>query len=379
MLNRRCFLASAITFPAAIRAFAAPHTAPKWVFLGTDKGPGIYRSSWDATTGTLGVPELAITTVRPDYFALHPKLPVLYTVNSSGGGKGALSALKVNASTGALTLMNTVSSNGDGPCFVSVDPTGHAAFAANYSGGSFSAFTIAPDGSLVDNNDVYDCHTSACGPTGPVKDRQDAAHIHCANISPDNRFVLACDLGDDAIEVFPITPHSKHPLGKPTRVAARPGSGPRHVAFHPNGRWLYVVHELDATIELFDWKSGKLTRRDGTAIHTTDGAPKPGDSGCEIAVSPNGRFVYHCTRGANTLEVFRVDATTGALTLQQRLSCGGAVPRYFGFDPTHRWLLCTNQSAPGSVTVFAHDPGTGKLTGPTQTLAADTPMFVQFV
>lgn len=380
MFNRRSFLGAAVAFPSALRTMALSVAGPKWVFLGTDKGAGIFRCTWDHVHGRLGEPELALATDRPDYFALHANRKVLYTVNSVGGGKGMVSAVKVDAATGALELLNSVSSHGDGPCYVSLDNSNRAAYVANYSGGSFAAYTIGAQGALQDVESSFDCHaTGTCGPLGPVKDRQDGAHLHCAVVAPDNQFVLACDLGDDAIEVFPTPSHTKILLGTPVRVAARRGSGPRHLAFHPNGRWVYVIHELDSTVELFDWRKGKLTRRDGTAIHTTEGDPKPGDTGCEIAVSPNGRFVYTCTRGADTIEVFRVDAASGKLTLQQRIGCGGKVPRYFTFDPTNRWLLCANQNAPGVVTVFSHDPGTGKLTGPTQSLAADTPMFVQFV
>lgn len=382
MFNRRSFLGAAIAFPSAIRSMAQTVSGAKWVFLGTDKGPGIYRCTWDHMTGRLGDPELAYTTDRPDYFALHRNRKVLYTVNSLAGSKAGVSAVKVNAATGALELLNTVSSHGDGPCYISLDPGSRAAYVANYSGGSFAAYSVTPDGALQDHDAIFDCHaTGTCGPLGPVKDRQDGAHLHCAVVSPDGYSVLVCDLGDDSIQVFRVHPEKLHGalFEPPVRVAARAGSGPRHLAFHPNGRWVYVIHELDSTVELFDWRQGKLTRRDGTAVHTTEGDPKPGDTGCEIAVSPNGRFVYTCTRGADTIEVFRVEAASGKLTLQQRISCGGKVPRYFTFDPTNRWLLCANQNVPGVVTVFAHDPGTGKLTGPTQSLAADTPMFVQFV
>lgn len=383
MLHRRSFLGAALAFPSALRALAAPVTAPRWVFLGTDKGPGIFRCTWDHLTGRLGEPELALTTERPDFFALHSNRKTLYTVNSLSGGKGGLSAVRLDAKTGALELLNTVSSHGDGPCHVSLDPHNRAAYVANYAGGSFAAYGVTAEGALQDQDAIFDCHaTGTCGPLGPNKDRQDAAHLHCAVPAPGGGFVLVCDLADDSIQVFrvhPGRPHGAPPFDPPERIPARPGSGPRHLVFHPNGHWVYVIHELDCTVELYDWRSGSLIRREGTSVLTTAGAPKPGDTGCEIAVSPNGRFVYTCTRGANTLEVFRVDAATGKLTLQQRIACGGAVPRYFGFDPTNRWLLCANQAAPGVVTVFAHDPGTGKLTGPTQSMPADTPMFVQFV
>ena len=358
--------------------------APKWVFLGTDAGKGIYRASWNAATGELGKPELAAKTDRPDFFAMHPQWPILYTVNSATGDLAGLTSFRVDAAHGTLTPLHRVGSHGDGPCAVSVDATGRAAFAANYQGGSFAAYHLGPGGELSDAGDLQCKGNAACGTLGPVKDRQDAPHLHCVVVAPGNDFVLVCDLGDDAIEVIPIAP-GKHPmLGKPLRVAARTGSGPRHVAFHPNGRWLYCVHELDCTIDLYDWsvQGGKpaLTLRAGSVVSTAaKGSSLAGVTGCEVLVADDGRFVYTCTRGEDSLTVYRVDAKTGLLTEQQRLRCGGKVPRIIAFDPSRWWLLSCNQAAPGSVTVFAHDPATGKLSETPKTFAADTPMFALWV
>jgi 6-phosphogluconolactonase len=389
--TRRQFLAAGAALPFAVRSLAEPATAPRWVFLGTDTGKGIYRAAWNASSGELGEIELAVATGRPNFFARHPRLPVMYSVNELTGAAAGVSSFRMDARAGGLTLINRMSSLGDGPCFVSVDLRGGLAFVANYSGGSFTAYRLGRDGALQPPSGSLDCrHNPACGTQGPVHDRQEASHLHCATVSPDGYFVLACDLGNDSIEVFPIHPEklslNTPPMEKPQRFEARPGSGPRHVAFHPNGRWLYVIHELDCTVELFDWHvagigHASLKRRDGSAVSTLGpGGKSPVDTACEILAGSNGRFVYTCTRGAgsNTIEVFSVDAKTGGLTRQQQLSCGGSVPRHIAFDPTERWLLCANQNGPG-VTVFAHDRVTGKLTGPVQTVVADTPMFVQFV
>jgi 6-phosphogluconolactonase len=382
--SRRSFVASSAALPFALRSLAQASPSPRWVFLGTDKGPGIVRCAWSAETGKLGQPELAIKSERPGFFAMHPRLPRLYVANELAAGVGYVSSFHVDAAGGMLEFADKQSSLGDGPCYVSVDKTGRSVFAANYAGGSFVAYDLAGDGSLKPPSGSLDCrHNAQCGTQGPVHDRQDAPHLHCATVAPGNDFVLACDLGNDSIEVFPIHPGAASPLGVAQRFSARPGSGPRHVVFHPNRRWLYVIHELDCTIELFDWNvhnhSAVLRRRDGTVISTlTPGAKAPGDTGCEILASPDGRFIYACTRGVNSLQVFRVDAHTGRLTEQQQLPCGGAVPRHMAFDPTRRWLLCANQVG-STVTVFAHDARTGKLSGPVQTLATDTPMFVQFI
>lgn len=385
LFSRRQLLISGAALPFALRALAEPAATPRWVFLGTDQGKGIYRARWNAATGELGPVELAIATPRPDFFAKYPKLPVLYSVNSVGDGKGAVSSFRIDAAHGGLTHLNTVSSHGDGPCAVSVDATGTMAFVANYGGGSFAAYALQPDGTLGRTVDTLMCQGNpACGTTGPVKDRQDAAHIHCVTLSPDNQHVVVCDLGDDSIEVFPIHPGSKPSVGPAQRVAARAGSGPRHVAFHPNGRWLYCIHELDSTIDLYDWhpEPGKppMTLRPGSTISTITPAQKPKPhTACEIVISPDGRFAYACTRFTDEITTYRIDPQTGLLTELQRLSCGGQVPRYIAFDPTHRWLVSCNQAPPGNVAVFAHDPATGHIDPKPKTFRANTPMFIEWL
>lgn len=203
-ISRRKFLTGAATASLAWRAFAQHASSqPQWVLLGTDKGQGIYRARWNSATGEIGMPELAIETDRPAFFAMHPKLPVLYAVNSAGGAQAGISAFRVNVAQAELTLINRLSSHGDGPCFVSADATGQSAFVANYSGGSMSAYRLGPKGELAQTVGVFRYDQPA---HGPVKDRQDASHLHCTTVSPGNDFVLTCDLGDDLILLFPIAP-----------------------------------------------------------------------------------------------------------------------------------------------------------------------------
>jgi len=314
---------------------------------------------------------------------MHPRLPILYAVDEAPGGDGALCSFRLDPLRAALAPVERVSSGGNGPCYVSVDGTGSNAFVANYGGGSFAAFGLGAGGALRSAG-FFDCHNNtACGATGPNKARQDAAHMHCAVISPDNRFVLACNLGEDAIEVFRIHPGAARPMEAPVRFAARAGSGPRHLAFHPNGLWLYCIHELDCTIDLYDWNVNNgapvpVLRKDSVISTLASPAALPGSTGCEIVVSPDGRFVYGNTRGENSLVVYRVNASTGLLTEQQRVFSGGGLTRHFAFDPSRRWLLCANQGT-STVTVFAHDPAIGRLSETPKSFAIDTPMFVQFV
>jgi len=367
---------------------AQGHTAPRWVFLGTDKGKGIYRAHWDAATGTMGAVELAIETDRPDFFAIHPFLPVMYAVNAVGAGKGAVSSFHLDTTSGGLALLNRASSQDDGPCAVSVNKSGKNAFVANYTGGTVAAYSLAADGTLRGLSS-FDCRNNpVCGTLGPVKERQDAAHMHCVTISPGQRYMLTCNLGEDALELFRLD-NPAGPLANPVRIPARAGSGPRHVAFHPAKKWVYCIHELDCTVDLYDWNetggAASMKLRDASVVSTlAKGTPLTGNTGCEIFVSRDGRFVYTCTRGVDEILVFRVNSATGLLTEQQRVSTGGKIPRYMALDPSGKWLVCCNQGAAvpnpvGNVTVFAHDAATGKLSETPKVFAAETPMFTLFV
>ena len=410
--SRRQFLAASAALPLALRALTQPQAlgeAPKsdshWVLVGTGTEKGIFRASFDPATGALGEFEVAVESSHPTYLALHPTRPFLYAANELPKGDGQLSCFELDRNTASLTPLSQISSQGNGPCCVSVDRTGQVGFAANYGGGSVVVVNLVSDGEF-DNLSLFSCNTNLdCGTPGPVKARQDGPHMHCVALSPENRYVLACDLGDDAIEVMPfVTAKPQHPVGgeapKPSRqsgalqggtgqrFATRAGSGPRHLAFHPNGRWVYCIFELDCTIEAFDWSlrkgGGNLQARPGTVISTL-AAGAAADSGgahpntaCEIVISPDGKYLYANTRGANTLAVYEINRGNSMLTEQQRVSTGGDMTRHFAFDHTGHWLLCANQGS-STITVFSHEPSTGRLGETPKSYAIDTPMFVQFL
>ncbi|HEV2578728.1 MAG TPA: lactonase family protein [Acidobacteriaceae bacterium] len=392
--SRRQFVGRAVALPFALRGMAAAQATGRFVargkgscvLLGSDTGKGVYRAPWNAATGTLGAVELAGAAERPSFLAKHPSLPVVYAVNGVSGDGAAISSFQVNPTVDGLVELqplNKVGSQGNGPCYVSVDPTGEMAFVANYGGGSFAAFRVTNVGALAQAIGVFK-YTQATH--GPVTDRQDAAHIHCATIAPGNRYVLACDLGDDVILVFPVGPGEGDYVRVPIRVQARAGSGPRHVAFHPNGRWVYCIHEIDCTIDVYDWSveggAPVMKLRENSVVSTLDkGMSTKGQTACEIVISEDARFLYSCTRGEDTITVWRIDES-GYLTQMQKLSSGGKVPRYIAFDPAKKWLVCCNQGAhgdPGNVTVFSHDAATGRLGVRPKTFAATTPMFTLWV
>ena len=362
--------------------FAEPATPMRWILIGTNKGEGIYRSRWNPETGTLSTPELAIASSKPTYLARHPRLPVIYACNEDDVPAAAVSAFSLDSDTATLKLLGTQPTHGSAPCYVSLDRTGKVLFAANYSGGSLATFRLSASGAPSPAAEVFECQGKAvCGAAGPVKDRQSDPHLHCATLSPDGRFVLACNLGGDTILVFPIQPGAKQPLGSPSRIPTKAGAGPRHLAFHPNGRWLYCIDELDCKVVLYRW-----TPESGTAEPIPDGEvsilPAGGSSaatstGAEIVLTRDGHFAYASTRFTDVLTVFHVDAASGKLTKLQQLSCGGKTPRFFALDPSERWLVCGNQDS-DTVTVFARDAHTGQLT-PNNTYPATNPQCLLWI
>jgi 6-phosphogluconolactonase len=404
MLTRRRFLVSLPAFAAAAHADTLPFRkktppppAPIFVYFGTDtsKGAskGIYQSRFNPATGQLTPPILAATTPRPSFLALapleHGGRRFIYAVNATNDAAAAVTAFSQNPKTGALEQVGQVPSGGAGPCYVSVDATGKSAFVANYNGGTLASYRIEADGKLSQPVDRIDFHDGQkFGQRGPNSARQDAPHVHSATISPDNRFVLACDLGSDDIAVFGIDSETGHlKMGNPYLFRnERPGSGPRHVAFHPNGRWVYGICELDSTIDHYLFTTTRSTDTPlgmlvNTNFHISTVAadfPAGKSTAAEVAVSADGNFVYASNRGEDTLVVFAVRPREGGLTFVQRIPSGGKTPRHFVIDATGRWLLCGNQDS-ANVAVFRREPSTGKLGGPIQTINVDSPMFSLFV
>jgi 6-phosphogluconolactonase len=375
---------------------------------------GIYSARFDPNVGRFGPPVLTAACVRPSFLALNgiyipippkpkskaeiplPRAPqpqnelrhMLYAVNEGDDKTSGISSYQLDPATGVLKFVGQVSSGGTGPCYIAVDTSGRSAYVANYAGGTIATYQVLPDGSLSQPVDRVDFHNrEVFGHTGPVKPQQDGPHPHSATLSPDNRFVVVNDLGDDTIATFPIDAKTAY-LGKPHLFQTMaPGSGPRHIAFHPNQRWAYGIDELASRIDQYlytDMHAGPgveaqaIFSAAGHSVSTLDPGFRGTSWAAEVYVVPTGDYLYASNRGEDTLVVFAVNQTTGALTLRQRISCGGKTPRHFTLDHSGSWMICGNQDS-ASVTVFARAPGTGKLTGPVQTMALESPMFTLFV
>jgi len=402
MLTRRRFL---LTLPAAAAGAAAeaqsfsarfrrtPPTPPPpmFVYFGTDteKGVsrGIYRARFDQSSGRISQPELAAATARPSFLAISQPMGGrrrLYAVNAVANPSATVTSFAMNPQTGALVEINQVSSDGAGPCYVSLDAMGEAAFVANYVGSSVATYRVLPGGALSEPVERLDYKDPRFGKRGPVTARQDIPHPHSTHLSPDNRFLLVSDLGSDTISIFAVdAAHGR--VGEPVLFHnGRPGSGPRHIAFHPNGRWVYSINEIDSTIQRFLWTAtSSRTAPQGLLVNTGEvvktiaaNFPATKNTAAEIAVSSDGNFLYASNRGEDTLVVYAI-GDDGPLTFLQRIGCGGKTPRHFTLDPSGEWLVCGNQDS-ATVTVFRRERATGRLEGPVQTLAIDSVMFTLF-
>jgi 6-phosphogluconolactonase len=404
MFTRRRFLIIFPAFTASAQAQTGWHPFRRkrpvppppslTVFIGTDttKGvsKGIYQAHFNTTHGQLTTPTLAATTARPSFLAITPiglGQRSLYAVNAINDPAATVTSFSIDPKTGALNQTGQVSSGGAGPAYISVDATGHSAFVANYPGASIASYRLQPDGTLTQPIDRIDFRDhEKFGTLGPNPVRQNQPHPHCTTLSPDNRFLLVCDLGTDHITVFLVHPETAELTDPKTFTNARPGSGPRHVAFHPNGRWLYGINEIDSTLDHYLWTATRfadtpqgLLVNTNTAIKTIASSfPADKNTAAELAISPDGLFLYASNRGEDSLVVFSIRPKDGKLTLLQRISCGGKTPRHFTLDPTAQWVICGNEDS-ATITIFRRDSATGKLTGPTQTVPLDSPLYTLFV
>lgn len=363
--SRRSFLAklSAVALAARTRSWASEPAG--LIFVGTytnDKGStsrGIYAFRWDADAGTLAPLGLAAPTVNPSFLTLSPNRRHLYAVNEvdqyRGQKSGSVTSFAVEG--GTLKAINTVSSGGGGPCKITVDFTGKAAFVANYDGGSAASFRVLPNGALSKavSRFQYSGH-------GADAQRQAAPHTHCTTVSPDNRYVLVNDLGLDRISVYRLDPLTAALTSNdPPFYEALPGSGPRSFTFHPGGKWAYSLNEIANTVDVLAWDAerGVLTRLQN--ITTLPEGFNGSNTTATVAVDSAGRFLYASNRGDNSIVVFSIDDRDGKLKPVQHVDCGGKTPRHFALDPGNQWLLVANQDS-SNIVVFARNTRSGLLT-----------------
>ena len=351
------------------------------VYIGTyteKASKGIYACRFDPATDRLASLGLAAETADPSFLAIDPSRRYLYAVNEvseyQGRSSGGVSAFAIATGTGKLTFLNEVASGGAGPCHLTVDKTGKYVLVANYGGGSLAVFPILSDGRLG-NDTAFVQHKGA----SVDPQRQEGPHVHSVYMSPDNRFVISADLGLDEVFVY------RFDAGKGTLAPNIPpsakvssGAGPRHFAFTPNGKFGYVIDEMQSTITPFAYEAAKGALDVLQPVSTLPQDFKGESTAAEVAVHPSGKFLYASNRGLDTIAVFSVNSKKGTLTLLAQVPTLGKTPRSFTIDPTGAYLFVANQDS-DNVVQFRINPATGLLSPTGQVLQAPSPVCVTFL
>lgn len=311
---------------------------------------GIYVYRFDTTTGKLTYVSKATGVNNPSFLAVANNEKNVYSVGEVNGG--AVLSYQFDKKTGMLTTLNSQSSGGDNPCHLSLDKSNRWCFVGNYSSGTLSVLPILPDGTLGKAS-----QTIAHEGSGPNTTRQDKPHVHSVNISPDNRNLFVPDLGIDKVVNYRFDAQTGM-LNSAPSATVTPGSGPRHFTFHPNGKFAYVIQELNASITGFSYKDGRLK-----VLQTVGTLPEgyTDKNACaDIHVSSDGRFLYGSNRFHDSLVIYAIDPKTGKLTLVGHQSVLGKTPRNFSLDPTDNFVLVANQDS-DNVVVFRRNTQTGAL------------------
>jgi 6-phosphogluconolactonase len=346
-----------------------------FVYFGSHgSGPhnGFSLARFDTDTGKLTEPVFLEEAVAPAYFIIGPDGKRLYTCNSDPGS--SVSAYAIDPTTAKLTFLNQQPSGGGDPSYVSLDPTGRYLLVANFLGGSAAVFALRHDGTIGRRTAFIQHVGTSLDPHDP-----NHAHAHSIRFDPSHRFVLLADMGVDKIFVY----HLNSKTGAltpsdPPFASVAPGSGPRHTAFDPRGRYVYAINQTANSIVRFGWNSDRGVMTQFESVSTLPEGFKGNDIAAEILMHPSGNFLYATNRGNNSVAVFSVQKDTGRLTLIQHISTQGKTPRNAEFDPTGKWLLVSNQDSSNAV-VFRIDQSTGQLTQNGDPVSVPAPFCERFL
>ena len=347
-----------------------------YLFIGTytsGKSKGIYVYDFNASTGKAH-PISDVTSKNPSYLALSNGGNFLYAVNENGDGNGDVSAFSFDRKSGQLQFINKQSSGGNSPCYISVNKDRNWAVVANYGGGSLSALPIQSDGSLAPIAEIIQ-HKGK----GVDSQRQESAHVHSAFFTPDEKTVLSADLGLDKLMIYHFNESASLPLtgAKDSFAAIVPGSGPRHLAFHPSKPYLYLLEEMTGTIDAFSYHSDHLTARQ--RIQTTPAGFKGSKGSADIHITPNGRFLYASNRGdADNIAIYTIDGLSGKLHSRGFQSVLGKHPRNFIIDPSGRFLLVANRDT-DNIIIFRIDQQTGLLKATGEEIKIPNPVCLKLL
>ncbi|HEY3857531.1 MAG TPA: lactonase family protein [Verrucomicrobiae bacterium] len=344
------------------------------VFIGSGRAD-IEAFNFDLSSGALTRIGLAAKIAHPSFFAITPNHKFLYSITEGGNNDtSSISAFSIDPAEGKLSLINSQPAGGAGPCHVQINAGGTTALLANYGSGSVSAFPIAASGELYPISTFVQNSGSSVNP-----DRQTGPHAHCIVTDPADHYAFVCDLGLDKILSFKLGPAAGAlRANDPAFVTTKPGAGPRHLAFHPNAKWAYVSDEMGNTLTAYSYDASAGVLREIQSESTLPKDFSGQNTTAEVAVHPNGKFVFLSNRGDNSIAVFACDPDTGRLTFVERASTNGKTPRQFEIDPTGAWLLAGNQDS-DTVVVFRIDTATGHLQPVGAPVHTDNPMCIKFL
>jgi 6-phosphogluconolactonase len=356
---------------------------------GGSHSKGIYVSRFHPSTGELSKPEVAAELVNPAFLAVHPNQRFLYAATEDPLSVGPnfdhasyVSSFEIDQNTGKLRLINTMPTGGTSTCYLSIDKTGRYLLFANFGSSSVTVLRINDDGSVG-------AQTAFMKHIGSGRDPafQSKAHPHSIDVSADNRFAVVSDLGVDKVFIyrFDATNGTLSP-DRPPFVEAESGGGPRHFVFDSAGKFGYSLHEMSGFVTVMAWdpSTGTFTKVQDARTLQPDfvGA----NDSAEIAIHPNGKFIYESNRrfrgpemwGPDSIGVFAIDKEKGTLTEVEQVPPGGTMPRNFAIDPTGAYLFAANELT-GNVVLFHIDNNTGRLSPANKELKIDVPVSIVFV
>lgn len=360
-------------------SFAAEYYTYVGTYTTRGNSKGIYVHKFDTATGKLSPLGVAAETENPSFLTIHQNGKYLYAVNEIGKyqGKdtGTVTAFSIDRSTGRLTQINKVITHGTIPCHLKVDRTGNFLVLVNYGSGSTASFPIKPNGALGEAVSVQQHSGSSVDPG-----RQKGPHAHSINFSPDYRFAVVADLGLDKVLVYRFnSTNGMLAPNDPPSISVKPGAGPRHFSFHPNGRFGYVINEMQSTVTAMSYDAARGAFKELQTVSTLPkGADGRNNSTAEVLVHPNGRFVYGSNRGHNSLAVFSVDAARGTLTYVENSPVLGKTVRNFAIDPSGQFVLIEYQDS-DLIAIFRIDPKTGRLTPTGDKIDNPMPVCIRFL
>jgi 6-phosphogluconolactonase len=351
-----------------------------YLIVGTytgEKSEGIYVYKFNSDDGSFK--EVShVKTSNPSFVTVSPDEKYVYAIHEEArnGKGGEISAYLFDKENGTLTLINrqpTEATEGDHPCYVEIDKTGKWVFAGNYSSGSLSVLPVNADGSLG----APATHITHTG-SGPNKDRQEKPHVHCTKISPDNKWLYVPDLGIDKVMIYAFDETTgKLTPGTQPFAPSQPGAGPRHITFHPNGKYVYLIEELTGHVVTYQYQNGQLK------LHQRTSSLPMGQQGyagsADIHVSPDGKFLYASNRGDfNNIAIFKIDKNNGRASILGFQSTLGKTPRNFNFDPSGRYLLVGNQDT-NEIVIFKRNLKTGLLTDTGKKIEVGKPVCIKWI